>query len=253
MILACRDKDKCEKAREEIVVETQNKYVYCRHCDLASQKSIHQFVNQFNKEHKRLDVLINNAGVMRCPYTKTEEGIEMQLGVNHMSHFLLTNLLINKLKESAPSRIINVSSIAHTRGKINKQDLNSEKHYDGSEAYSQSKLANILFTKELAKRLEGSGVTANAVHPGIVDTEITRHMSFANSYLASVLIRPLIWMFVKSPRQGAQTVLYAALSPDLNNVSGKYFRNYNNMKKNNLYMEQNTLAIRKVHVPLDNK
>lgn len=223
VILACRDKEKCEKTREEIVVESKNKYVYCRHCDLASQKSIHQFVNRFKKEHKRLDILINNAGVMRCPYSKTEEGIEMQLGVNHMGHFLLTNLLIDTLIESAPSRIINVSSIAHTRGKINKQDLNSENQYDGGEAYAQSKLANILFTKELSKRLKGSGVTANSVHPGIVDTEITRHMSFANSYLASSLIKPIIWMFVKSPRQGAQTVLYAALSPDLNNVSGKYF------------------------------
>lgn len=222
VIMACRDKDKCEKAREEIVVESKNKYVYCRQCDLASQNSIHQFVDQFKKEHKSLDILINNAGVMRCPYSKTEEGIEMQLGVNHMGHFLLTNLLIDKLKESAPSRIINVSSIAHNRGKINKEDLNSEKHYDGGEAYAQSKLANVLFTKELSKRLEGSGVTVNAVHPGIVDTEITRHMSFSKSYLASALIKPIIWMFVKTPKQGAQTVLYAALNTDLNNISGKY-------------------------------
>uniref|UniRef100_A0A1B6M603 Retinol dehydrogenase 14 n=1 Tax=Graphocephala atropunctata TaxID=36148 RepID=A0A1B6M603_9HEMI len=176
-----------------------------------------------NQENQSLDVLINNAGVMRCPLSKTEEGIEMQLGVNHMGHFLLTNLLLDRLKASAPSRIVNVSSTAHKRGRINKEDLNSEQKYDGGAAYNQSKLANVLFTRELAKRLEGSGVTVNCVHPGIVDTEITRHMSFFNSYVAAVLIKPFMWVFIRTPKQGAQTVLYASLSPDLEKVSGKYF------------------------------
>ncbi|XP_046687524.1 retinol dehydrogenase 13-like [Homalodisca vitripennis] len=223
VVMACRDIKKCEKAREDIVLQSKNKYVYCRTCDLASQSSIRKFAERFKTEHKELDVLINNAGVMRCPLSKTEEGIEMQLGVNHMGHFLLTNLLLDRLKQSAPSRIVNVSSTAHKRGKINKEDLNSEKKYDGGEAYNQSKLANLLFTRELSKKLEGTGVTVNAVHPGIVDTEITRHMSFFNSYLAAVIIKPFVWMFIKTPRQGAQTVLYASLSPDLEKVSGKYF------------------------------
>ncbi|KAJ9576495.1 hypothetical protein L9F63_025609, partial [Diploptera punctata] len=177
------------------------------------------------EEHKRLDVLINNAGVMRCPHTKTKEGIELQLGVNHMGHFLLTNLLLDKLKSSAPSRIINVSSVAHHRGHINKDDLNSESYYDEAAAYSQSKLANLLFTKELAKRLQGTGVTVNAVHPGIVDTEIIRHMSFFNSTFSAIFLKPLVWMFVKSPRQGAQTTVYAALEESIKNVTGKYFVN----------------------------
>lgn len=107
----------------------------------------------------RLDVLINNAGVMRCPRMVTNEGFEMQIGVNHMGHFLLTNLLLDFLKLSTPSRIVNVSSIAHTRGEINTADLNSEKSYDEAKAYEQSKLANVLFTRELAKRLDGTGVT----------------------------------------------------------------------------------------------
>lgn len=107
-------------------------------------------------EHDQLHILINNAGVMRCPESKTADGIEMQLGVNHIGHFLLTNLLVDTLKASAPARIINVSSVAHTRGKINVHDLNSSQNYDPGVAYSQSKLANVLFTKELAGRLKGS-------------------------------------------------------------------------------------------------
>lgn len=114
----------------------------------------------------------------------TKDGIELQLGTNHMAHFLLTNLLLDHLKQSAPSRIVNVSSLAHVRGEIKLADLNSEQSYDSGKAYSQSKLANVLFTRELAKKLKDSGVTVNSLHPGIVHTELGRHMSFFNSYLA---------------------------------------------------------------------
>ncbi|XP_044746872.1 retinol dehydrogenase 13-like isoform X2 [Coccinella septempunctata] len=225
VFMACRNMKKCEAAREEIVLETKNKYVYCRKCDLASMDSIKKFVEQFKKEEKRLDILINNAGVMRPPYSKTRDGFELQLGVNHMGHFLLTNLLLDLLQQSAPSRIINISSIAHKRGKINKEDLNSDIKYDKAEAYAQSKLANILFTLELAKRLEGTGVTVNAVHPGIVDTEINRHMSFYNSWVAKIFIKPFIWPFIKNPRQGSYSVVYLACKPELEKETGKYFSN----------------------------
>ncbi|XP_069673073.1 retinol dehydrogenase 13-like isoform X25 [Periplaneta americana] len=225
VVMACRDAKKCEEAREDIVLRTKNRYVYCRTCDLASQKSIIQFVERFKSEHPRLDILINNAGVMRCPNSKTKEGIEMQLGVNHMGHFLLTNLLLDKLKASAPSRIINVSSVAHRKGKINKEDLNSDTCYDEAAAYNQSKLANVLFTRELAKRLQGTGVTVNAVHPGIVDTEIIRHMSFFNSTISAIFLKPFVWMFIKSPYQGARTTVYVTLEESLQNVTGKYFNN----------------------------
>ncbi|XP_017472643.1 PREDICTED: retinol dehydrogenase 13-like isoform X3 [Rhagoletis zephyria] len=182
--MACRDMQKCEEARDEIVLETYNKHVYCRQCDLASLESVRKFVESFKKEQQRLDILINNAGVMRCPRLLTKDGFEMQLGVNHMGHFLLTNLMLDLLKKSAPSRIVTVSSLAHTRGEINVADLNSDKSYDPGTAYNQSKLANILFTRELARRLEGTGVTANALHPGVVDTELFRHMGFFNSFFA---------------------------------------------------------------------
>lgn len=222
--MACRDMKRCEKAREEIVLDTKNQFVYCRQCDLANLDSIREFVSNFKED--KVDVLINNAGVMRTPHSKTKDGFEMQIGVNHFGHFLLTNLLLDKLKKAAPSRIINVSSIAHTRGQINKDDLNSDLKYDKADAYAQSKLANLLFTKELSKRLEGSGVTVNAIHPGIVDTELIRHMSFFNSWTATIFLKPFIWPFVKNPRQGAQTSIYAAVDPKLISVTGKYFSDY---------------------------
>lgn len=160
---------------------------------------------------------------MRTPHSKTLDGFEMQLGVNHLGHFYLTNLLLDKLKQCAPSRIIMVSSVAHKRGEINKFDLNSDTKYSAEGAYAQSKLANLLFMKELSRRLEGTGVTVNAVHPGIVDTEIIRHMSFFNSWIATFLIKPFVWPFIKSPRQGAQTTVFTALDQSLEKVSGKYF------------------------------
>lgn len=221
--MACRDLQKCEEARKEIILQTKNKNVFCRELDLSSLKSIRNFVRRFKVEQNRLDILINNAGVMRCPRSVTNEGFEMQLGVNHMGHFLLTNLLLDHLKSSAPSRIVNVSSVAHKRGEINTGDLNSEKSYDEAKAYEQSKLANVLFTRELSKKLQGTGVTANSLHPGLVDTELARHMGFFNSFFAKIFVYPLFWIILKTPVNGAQTSLYVALDPELENVTGKYF------------------------------
>ncbi|EDV36906.1 uncharacterized protein Dana_GF13188 [Drosophila ananassae] len=221
--MACRNLKKCEEARKEIVLETKNPNIYCRQCDLASQESIRHFVAAYKREQTKLHILINNAGVMRCPRSLTTDGIELQLGVNHMGHFLLTTQLLDMLKKSAPSRIVNVSSLAHTRGEINTGDLNSDKSYDEGKAYSQSKLANVLFTRELARRLEGTGVTVNALHPGVVDTEIIRHMGFFNNFFAGLFVKPLFWPFVKTPKNGAQTTLYVALDPELKKVTGQYF------------------------------
>lgn len=225
--MACRDMKRCEEAREEIVLDTKNKYVYCRPCDLASLNSIRDFVKLFKTEEKKLDVLINNAGVMKTPKgSKTKEGFEMQLGVNHLGHFLLTNLLLDYLKSSAPSRIVNVTSVSHKRGKINKDDLNSDKKYDPTAAYEQSKLANVLFNYELAERLKDCAVTVNAVHPGLADTDITRHMGFYNSSFASIFLKPFTWPFLRSPRQACQTLVYLALEPEVEKVTGKYFCDY---------------------------
>lgn len=157
---------------------------------------------------------------MAIPKCLTKDGFEMQIGVNHMGHFLLTNLLLDMLKASSPSRIINLSSIAHQWGTINKDDLNSEKSYSKYAAYFQSKLANVLFTKALAKRLEGTSVTVNAVHPGVVKTELGRYLG--HSYVRK-FVTPITHFFFKSPTSGAQTTLAVALDPELEKVTGKYF------------------------------
>lgn len=221
--MACRSLSKCEEARKEIILNSKNKNVYCRELDLTSFSSIKNFVKRFKAEQSRLDVLINNAGVMRCPKLVTNEGFEMQIGTNHLGHFLLTHLLLDILKKSAPSRIVTVSSIAHARGEINTGDFNSEKSYDEKKVYEMSKLCNILFTRELAKRLEGTNVTANSLHPGIVDTQLMRHMGIVNSFFGKIMVWPFLWMFSKNPYHGAQTTLYCALDPSLEKVSGEYF------------------------------
>lgn len=125
---------------------------------------------------------MNNAGIMACPKSLTEDGFESQFGVNHLGHFLLTNLLLDLLKKSAPSRIVNLSSIVHVFGRINKKDLNGDQFYNSWFAYAQSKLANILFTRELARRLKGTGVTANSLHPGLVYTGLHKHMYSLTRY-----------------------------------------------------------------------
>lgn len=174
--MACRNFDKCEEARKEIIELTGNKNVFNRELDLSSLESIRKFAEKFLKEESRLDILINNAGIMICPKSLTKDGLETQIGVNHMGHFLLTNLLLDLLKKSSPSRIIVLSSLAHIAGYINKKDLNSEKSYNRILAYGQSKLANILFTRYLSKKLNGTGVTVYCLHPGSVNTELTRHV-----------------------------------------------------------------------------
>ncbi|KAM8837679.1 retinol dehydrogenase 13-like [Spinachia spinachia] len=214
IILGCRDLEKCEAAAKDIRGSTLNPNVYACHLDLASMKSIREFAERIKREEQRVDVLINNAGVMRCPAGKTEDGFDMQFGVNHLGHFLLTNLLLDKLKESAPSRVINLSSLAHILGKIDFEDLNWEKKkFDTKQAYCQSKLAIVLFTRELAKRLQGTGVTVNATHPGVVATQLGRHTGLG----------PFLSMLVKSPELGAQPSVYLAVSDEMEGVTGRYY------------------------------
>lgn len=223
VIMACRDLDKAEEAAQDIQQGTgaESTQLVVKQLDLASLTSVRAFCEDIIKEEPRLDVLINNAGIYQCPYTRTEDGFEMQFGVNHLGHFLLTHLLLDLLKRSAPSRIVVVSSKLYKHGYINFEDLSSEKSYDKAFAYSRSKLANLLFTCELARRLEGSGVTANAVTPGIVRTNLGRHVHIA------VFVRPLFDLLsrslFRSPEEGAQTSVYVASSPDVDNVQGKCF------------------------------
>ncbi|XP_060709154.1 retinol dehydrogenase 13 isoform X1 [Hemiscyllium ocellatum] len=219
VILACRDLEKAGQAAKEIRKESGNGNVVVQKLDLASLQSVRSFANKITETETRLDILINNAGIMRCPKWKTEDGFEMQFGVNHLGHFLLTNLLLDLLKKSAPSRIVTVSSLAHIRGKINFDDINLDNCYDPAVSYEQSKLANVLFTRELAKKLKDTGVTANCLHPGVIMTELVRHMSI----WFKILLVPVSFLTFKSVQQGAQTSIYCAVSEELDNVSGLYF------------------------------
>ncbi|XP_067867656.1 retinol dehydrogenase 12-like [Heterodontus francisci] len=218
IIMACRDIEKGEAAVKEIMEETGNSKLTVKRLDLADTNSIREFAAQINEEYQELNILINNAGVMMCPYSKTADGFELQFGVNHLGHFLLTYLLIDLIKRSAPSRIINVSSTAHKMGSINFDDLNSEKSYNSVKAYAQSKLANIMFTRELARKLQGTDVLVFTLHPGVVRTELSRHLNIA-ARVGLAMLRP----FTKSPSNGAETTIYCAVAHGLEQESGQYF------------------------------
>lgn len=238
--IACRSLEKANEAKKQLVDETGYPDVYVRQLDLSSLKSVREFAKKFLEEEPRLDILINNAGVMACPKALTEDGFEQQLGTNHLGHFLLTNLLLDRLKSSAPSRIVNLSSLAHRYGSINRQDLNSERSYNQVTAYCQSKLANVLFTKELARRLEGTGVTTYAVHPGTVNTELLRYTGTVFFLLEYKFIQPIVRLAFKTPRSGAQTSLYTALDPSLVHESGKYYADCRPQKPSKAAMDKNT-------------
>ncbi|XP_044062681.1 retinol dehydrogenase 13 isoform X2 [Siniperca chuatsi] len=223
VVMACRDLTRAEQAAEEIRQSTGNGNVVIRHLDLASVYSVRQFAKDFLDSEDRLDILINNAGVMMCPRWLTEDGFETQLAVNHLGHFLLTNLLLPKLKSSAPSRVVTVSSIAHRGGHIDFDDLFfSRRPYSSLESYRQSKLANVLFSRELARRLRGSGVSSFCLHPGVIRTELGRHVQGWLPLLGALLSLPSL-LLMKTPSQGSQTTVYCAVTPGLEERSGQYF------------------------------
>ena len=185
--------------------------------DLASQRQVREVSAAFLKCFDRLDVLINNAGVAGWgTRLETEDGLETTFAVNHLAPFLMTNLLLDRLKASAPSRVVTVSSAAHKSFALDLDDLQGERRYSGFGAYGRSKLANILFTQELSRRLEGTGVTANCLHPGVVATGIFRNLP---RWMRFILTSPL----VLTPERGADTMIYLATAPELAEVSGKYF------------------------------
>src|SRR3989441_6663023 len=172
VVMACRDATRGEAARQEIIRESGNPRVFLEIVDLASEASTRSLAETIHRKYPRLDVLINNAGVYTSHRQMTADGLELQFEVNYLSGFLLTQLLLDLLKKSAPSRIVNVSSSAHMGGTIRFEELQGERRYGGFRAYSQSKLAQVLFTRELARRLEGTGVTVNACHPGVIRTNL---------------------------------------------------------------------------------
>lgn len=219
VVMLCRNEVRGEEAVKEVQAASGNHSVKLMLCDLGSRKSIEDFCREFKKKYRRLDVLVNNAGVMPAKWQQTVDGYELQFGVNYLGHFYLTNLLLDILIGSAPSRIVNVSSGAHRGGRIHFEDINLRKKYSSFKAYSQSKLANILFTYELAEKLRGTGVTVNCLHPGVVATGIgiNRETSLG------AFIYSLSKWFLLTPEKGAETAVYLAASPEAEGVTGKYF------------------------------
>ena len=183
--------------------------------DLSSLASVRSLASAFLARYDRLDVLINNAGTFPPKQKQTQDGFEMQFGVNHLAHFLLTHLLLDCLKSSAPARIITVTSTLHKKAELDFDSFNGVAKYSAQKAYNQSKLANVMFAVELAKRLEGTGVTSNMLHPGAVATDIIRDLPW--------LLRKLIGLFFIAPEKGALTTIMLASEPSLEAVSGKYY------------------------------
>jgi retinol dehydrogenase-14 len=189
------------------------------HCDFASQSSIRALADEFRRTHSRLDILINNAGSVHRTRELTADGIEKTFAVNHLGYFLLTNLLLDQIVKSAPARIVNTSSVGHRSGTMDFDDLNFDRErYGIMKAYGRSKLANVLFTRELAKRLQGQGVTVNCLHPGAVSTNIWSHaMWWARPFVS------LAKLFMLPPEKGGERIVYLATSPEVEGMTGGYY------------------------------
>ena len=188
--------------------------------DLSSLSEVRRLAGLVRERYPRLDVLVNNAGAMFWKRSESTDGIEKTFALNHLSYFALTNLLLPLLRNSAPTRIVNVASDAHKGGVITFDDIQFKQKYSGWKAYQQSKLANIMFTYELARRIQGSGVTANALHPGFVRTNF---LQVFNDAPAGWLIKSIANVIALSPEKGARTSIYLASSPEVEGVSGRYF------------------------------
>ena len=213
-----RARGKSEAVMAEIKEKSGNTSVDLMLADLSSQKEIRRLADVFKEAYPRLDVLTNNAGVFRSKRITTADGLETTFAVNHLAYFLLTKLLLDVVKASAPSRIVNVSSGEHSNATIDFDDLQGEKGYKGPKAYSQSKLATVLFTYELARRLEGIGITANCLHPGVVRTNFGSGVSGIFGFMVRALTPLMI-----SPEKGAETSIYLASSPEVEGLSSGYF------------------------------
>jgi NAD(P)-dependent dehydrogenase (short-subunit alcohol dehydrogenase family) len=217
VVVIGRNEERGERAAEEIRRESGNKKVSLMLADLSVQADVRRLAEEFQERHGRLDVLVNNAGLVQSQRTETPDGIETQLAINHLTPFLLTNLLLDLLRASAPSRIVTVSSDAHRWAKLDLDDLQSRKRYRGMQVYGTTKLANILFTRELSERLKGTGVTANAMHPGGVNTNFGNNQRGPMSLLFRAF-KP----FMRTPEQGADTLIYLASSLEVEGMTGKY-------------------------------
>jgi len=228
IIMLCRNTEKADEAATEIRKDTGNQ-VDVHKLDLSSLKSVRECAQILLDKEDKIDILINNAGIMTCPEWKTEDGFEMQIGTNHFGHFLLTELLIPLLRKSSATgftpRVVIVSSLAHEQGSINWDDVHFQKtpgSYNTITAYGQSKLANVLHATELARRVEDFGIRVYSLHPGVISTELGRHLEERYGCVFKFFFS-VMRFFIKTPFHGAQTTLYCALEPSLENESGKYY------------------------------
>ncbi|CAH1054731.1 SDR family oxidoreductase [Paenibacillus pseudetheri] len=219
VIMVCRNRQRGEEALAAAKQKSHSEDIELMLCDLASLESIRSFAEEFIRIYPVLDILINNAGVVTIKRQLTKDGFEMDLGVNHLGHFLLTNLLLEPLKAAEQGRIVVVASGAYKIGALHYEDPTLARRFNPAKAYARSKLANILFTKELAARLQGTRVTVNCVHPGAVGTNIgvNRETGFGKSILK------LLSYFFLTPEEGADTAIYLATEPDLQEVTGQYY------------------------------
>ncbi|MHB1844187.1 MAG: SDR family oxidoreductase [Deltaproteobacteria bacterium] len=216
--IVARDPARGEAARDELRRESGNEKVELFLCDFASQKSIRALARDVDARFDRLHVLVNNAGAVHSRRQTSADGLELTFAVNHLGYFLLTNLLLPKLRASAPSRIVSTASAAHLGQRLDFEDLQASNGYGSFRAYGRSKLANILFTRELARRLEGSQVTANCFHPGVVRSGFAKNSGALLAFGAKVG-----GLFMISPEKGAETGVWLATAPELDGVTGKYF------------------------------
>ena len=217
VVVVGRDRGRGERAAEEIRAQTGAR-VDLALADLSSQAEVRNLAEEFRRRYDSLDVLVNNAGLVQSTRTETVDGLESTFAINHLAPFLLTNLLLDMLKQNAPSRVVTVSSEAERWGNIDFDDLQSKKSYRGFPVYGMTKLANIMFTYELAERLEGTGVTATRMHPGAVNTRFGTN----NRGPMTILFR-LFKPFMRTPDQGADTVIWLASSPEVEGLSGRYY------------------------------
>ena len=222
IVMACLDLDDARPVYEDIKRESGNESMQLMQIDLASLDSVREFAKQFSQKYRQLDVLINNAGVFRWNREETKEGFERTLGINHLGHFLLTNLLLPVLTQTPGARILNVSSNAYFKGKIDLNDLHLKKKYKGVNAYDASKLAVVLFTQELAERLKDTDITVNALHPGHAATNIWN--MWPGKWYQALLFK-ILKMLMHPTVEAAQNSIYLASSDEVKGVSGKFFDN----------------------------
>ena len=217
VIMLCRDKKRGQEAFDELKASSSNRNIHLMLGDLGNYSSIRTFVEEFKTNYKTLDLLVNNAGFISLDRQFTDEGVERQFGVNHLGHFLLTNLLLPLMPEG--SRIVVVASGAHKSGKIHFDDINLNKGFNVVKAYGQSKLANVLFTREMAKRLKDKKITVNCCHPGAVATNmgVSRDTGFGKTITG--LLKP----FFQTPEEGARTAIFLATDPSVKDITGEYF------------------------------